>query len=117
MDIEIINNTIAELENRERLSMENVINLASLYTIRDHQSADNVTDELYDILPAYSSYVQVKRDYQLGKTSEGDVIRHMKLLCEEISEFLLILYKSAEMCKERKLLTETVCSILEHYTT
>ena len=67
--------------------------------------------ELIDILPSYLDYIDMKREYQMGNISEGRVIKSLKFVCIEIEEFLLTLYSSTDMNKERKCIKDMVNSI------
>lgn len=74
MDIQIIENTIDELEHSD-ISMNNAIELASLYIIRNNnltginkEETGGIRGEIEDILPAYIEYRQVKTQYQLIDT-------------------------------------------------
>lgn len=107
MDIKDINRTIEELE-QDSTTFENCQKLASLYIVRQNyetglnERGNRVKQELRDILPAYTEYVNVKRRYQLGEISEKIVEKHIKLLSQEISEFLQILYTSTDLPIERQ---------------
>ncbi len=76
---------------------------------------DNTEKELNDILPQYKKYIDIKRRYQLGELSEVTVENSIKLLAQELKEFLLILYRNTDMPMERasikKMLDEVVSSI------
>lgn len=107
MNIKDIDKEISTLENSV-YSLSNVRNLSALYNVREHLSnaiqskPDALQRELDDILPQYRLYCDIKRQYQLGKTSEEDVIRAMRNVCKEIYEFLLLLYQNTDMSIERK---------------
>lgn len=106
-----IDDMIKELESSE-FSLSNARNLAALYTVRDKQGEDEVTQELNDILPSYRKYVDVKRDYQLKKVSKDIVLDKMKDACREIREFLHILYSGTDMEEEREIFKQMVKEIL-----
>lgn len=63
---------------------------------------DNTLKELNDILPQYKKYVDIKRRYQLGELSEATVENSIKLLVQEIKDFMMILYRNTDMPVERK---------------
>ena len=101
MDIKMIKEAIIDLENGET-TIENVAELANLYIIAEKYSqSDAIQSELSDILPAYSKYVGVKRKYQMQEVSEGAVIKAMTILCNEIYDFIDMLYSCTHMNKER----------------
>ena len=62
---------------------------------------DEVEEELNDIAPQYKSYCEIKRDYQLGKTTKEAVIKAMHGVCKEIEDFIQLLYSSTDMPEER----------------
>lgn len=108
MDIRIINEMIEELEDSDT-TYANVADLASLYIVRDQLgSIDTVVKELNDILPAYTVYKHIKRDYQLGKADKQKVIDQMKFVCQEISELVCTIYNNSDLEEERKLILETL---------
>ena len=117
MDIVAINEAIEILENKET-NFDNVSELAMLYIVRNnHQSiSDSTSDELNDILPCYQKYQEVKGRYQQGMTSEGEVIRTLKLLGQEIKEFIDNLYCNTDMNKERLYIKEMICQLNEKYS-
>ena len=115
MDIEAIYNAIDELENSDT-TVENVSELASLYIVKQNLLSKITTDtekELNDILPNYRIYVDIKRKYQLGQTSESDVIHSIKTVCKELQEFLCTLYCSTDMNKERLCIRSMLCAVTE----
>lgn len=108
MDIRIINEMIEELEDSDT-TYANVTDLASLYIVRDKLgSIDTVVKELNDILPAYTVYKHIKRDYQLGKADKSKVINQMKYVCKEISELICTIYNNSDLEEERELILETL---------
>ena len=110
MDIVAIEDAIETLE-KDDTTVENVLNLASLYIVHDnikHPRKTVVEHEYDDILPAYRKYCETKRQYQLDEVTEGAVIKDLKLVCIEISEFLHTLYSHTDMNRERKILSEMV---------
>lgn len=108
MDIRIINEMIEELEDSDT-TYSNVADLASLYIVRDKLGyIDTVVKELNDILPAYTAYKHIKRDYQLGKADKSKVIDQIKSVCKEISELICTIYNNSDLEEERKLILETL---------
>lgn len=76
---------------------------------------DNTERELNDILPQYQKYIDIKRRYQLGELSEATVENSIKLLVQEIKEFLIILYRNTDMPVERtyfKKLVDDISTII-----
>ena len=71
----------------------------------------SVQKELFDILPHYNMYCDKKRDYQLGKVDKDIVLSSMKLVCNEISEFLHTLYSSTDMQGERDLIIDMLDNV------
>lgn len=119
MDLYLIDSTIEELEQGET-TFTNCERLASLYIIKEHYQKyplvlrglyDDVEEELNDIAPQYKMYCDIKRDYQLGKTTKEAVINSMRGVCKEIEEFIRILYSSSDMPEERELLKQLINKI------
>lgn len=110
MDIQAIMDNINELEN-SITNVDNVQELANLYIVRDNLLKHNtniVEQELNDILPAYKKFCNTKTKYQLHEVTEEAVLDDMKLLCQEISEFIHTLYSNTDFYKERALLLQTL---------
>lgn len=110
MDIQAIVDNINELEN-SITNVDNVQELANLYIVRDNLLKHNtnpVEQELNDILPMYKKYCVTKRKFQLKEIPEEAVLSDMKLLCQEISEFIHTLYSNTDFYKERALLLQTL---------
>ena len=112
MNIDLINDTIYTLETAET-TLENIADLANLYIVQERLQVNNVKQELDDILPAYTEYINIKKDYQLGKVSESAVIKAIKAVCTEIREFVSTLYNCTDMNKERKIIKELTVLIYE----
>jgi len=119
MDLYLIDSTIDELESGETTFI-NCERLASLYIIKEHFKKyplvlrglyDEVEEELNDIAPQYKQYCEIKRDYQLGKTTKEAVISSMKCVCKEIEEFINILYSSTDTPEEREELKQLINKI------
>jgi predicted transcriptional regulator len=121
IDIELIEDTIEELEN-SATSFENCEKLASLYICRmmyqnanmklsdvsERVSYNNVDSQLQDILPAYNKYVEAKRRYQQFEVVDKMLIYAMEDLCKEITEFIADLYHNTETTAERALIVEMI---------
>lgn len=107
MDIYAINEAIDRLENDDT-TMENIADLANLYVVRDNLNNNVVKAELSDILPAYSEYIEIKKQYQMREISEGAVIKSLKFTCTEIEEFIHTLYNCTDMNKERKCIKDMI---------
>jgi len=119
MDLYLIDSTIDELE-RGDTTFVNCERLASLYIIKEHYQKyplvlrglyDEVEEELNDIAPQYKSYCEIKRDYQLGKTTKEAVIKAMHGVCKEIEDFIQLLYSSTDMPEERDELKQLINKI------
>lgn len=113
MDINIINQAIQDLENTE-INSAVIKELAALYIIRDKYNYSNTTDpdqSDVDILPSYRRYQTIKRKFQLGEISEDALVPNMKLIMEELEEFLLLLYTNTYLRKERLCIEQTISNI------
>lgn len=119
MDLYLIDSTIDELENSDT-TFANCDKLASLYIIKEHYKKyplvlrglyDDVEDELNDIAPQYKTYCEIKREYQLGRTTKEAVIESMRGVCKEIEDFIRILYSSSDMPEEREQLKSLINKI------
>ena len=121
LDMEQISNTIEELENGAT-TFENCLKLASLYIVQekyknpenrdgkddmDHIS-EEVVKELNDILPQYTKYCEIKKNYQLGQLPEEPVLTSLNKVCQELQEFVQILYSSTDMSQERTIIVRTL---------
>ena len=90
MNIKDIEESIEQLENGAT-TFDNAIKLASLYILRENlkpvlkSTEGNVEKELNDILPQYHHYIEVKRNFQLGKTTETEVLEVLGYLGQEIN--------------------------------
>lgn len=124
MNTQQIIETIYELENAPT-TFQNCINLAALYTVRDHMLNARTEDvakredisekELSDILPAYQSYVNKKREFQLGNMTIESVTNAMKKLCVEIEEFISILYSTTESKNDRRQIENLLMKLSDKY--
>ena len=121
MNIYTINKAITELEKSET-TYENVSELSALYIVRENLtknstiiSNDATERELQDILPCYKKYIEIKRDYQLGRATEDLLLDCMTAVCKEISEFIESLYNNTELFKERLKIEKTIKELSEKY--
>lgn len=106
MDIKEINEMIQELEESDT-TYNNAMDLASLYTVRD-----NITlEELDDILPTYNQYCRIKRDYQMNKRTIEPVLVEINRVCNEIAEFIKTMYSNTDTPEERKIIKEMIRKI------
>ena len=105
MNIKDIEESIIELENGAT-TFDNAIKLASLYILKENLKPPNdmVGSELQDIFPQYRHYVETRRNFQLGKISEKEMLKILTYLCQEIKEFLEALYASTSSAEERRIL-------------
>ena len=122
MDIQIIENTIDELEHSD-ISMNNAIELASLYIIRNNnltginkEETGGIQGEIEDILPAYTKYRQVKTQYQLNNLPDFVVVKTLKLLCQEIEDVINLLYSNTDMNKERRCIKQMISNLYSKYS-
>lgn len=117
MDINAIIDNIEELENAST-TVDNVKELASLYIVRKNYKNGNLpeyhnksTKELEDILPQYSKYIEIKRQYQLGNVSEQAVRKAIRRVCKEIFEFINTLYSCTDMKDERDCIRNLISTL------
>lgn len=114
MDIIEIQNTIKELEDGPT-TFDSCIKLASLYTVADKFTSDEVEEELDDILPAYKKFCNVKQAYQLGHTTMEAMLYELTLLSTEIQEFIETMYSSTNSPEERHIIVETLTNLYRQY--
>lgn len=118
MNIQDIEESIVQLEE-STTTFDNAFKLASLYILRDNLKpglkpmVNNVEGELNDILPQYRHYIEVRRNFQLGKTTEKEMLKVLSYLCQEIKEFLQALYASTASPQEQELLNNLYSSLLK----
>lgn len=114
MNLIEIDNTIAELENGET-TFVNCQKLASLYTVRDHirgdQAAEDVVEEVLDILPAYRSYCDIKAQFQKHQLPPESVPLALSSVCTEIKELIFLIYSNSDMESERSMMVECLKSL------
>lgn len=119
LDMQEVSNTIRELESGPT-TLENCRKLAILYIVKEHYSkanlpdcgtcTDKVVEEYRDILPTYSDYCEAKRRFQLREIPEESVLQKLQLLCQEVEEFLSILYTNTESDQQRELIAKSIGS-------
>lgn len=113
LNLSEIERSIKELESGST-TYGNCSKLASLYIVRDHLKSNyqpqtsyennvknEVVKEYSDILPEYTEYCKIKRDYQLQKITKDKVISEINDVCNEIKEFITCLYINSDMPEER----------------
>ena len=106
MDINIVNEMIDELIQCDT-TYQNIRDLAALYKVKEQFLKEEppiptpVEKELSDILPAYESYIECKKKYQLKETTKESLSEKIKLLCIEVFEFISIIYSNTETKEER----------------
>lgn len=115
LDLELIDNTIDELE-QEDTNFSICEKLAALYTVKHFYKAEKepiqgVEKEYHDILPQYKQYCDIKQHYQLNQASKQQVLDSLKRTCKEIQEFFHTLYSSTDMPEEREQLDELIRSL------
>lgn len=104
MQIESINNAIAELETAET-TVKNVQELACLYIIRDklqnaNKHANSTSDSVF--LPYYNVYIEDKRKFQRREVSADIIKEDIQNVCVEIIDFLNMLYSCTDSEYERE---------------
>lgn len=121
MNIYAINKTITELEKSET-TYENVSELSALYIVRENLtknstiiSKDATEKELQDILPCYEQYIDIKRDYQIGRATDTLLVNSMESVCKEITEFIETLYNNTELFKERLKIEKMIKELSKKY--
>lgn len=124
LNIDLVENTIDELEHTKETNYELCRDLAALYIVRDYyeqkyekkkfnspikieQSKDEkpkseIVSELQDILPMYRIYQQTKRSYQRHETTKDIMLISMRNVCIEIKEFIETLYNNTDTEEERR---------------
>lgn len=119
LDLTEIKNTIEELENAPT-TFANCQKLVSLYIVLNHintqekQNEDTVIQEYSDILPAYTEFCKIKKQYQLNQTSIETVTTGIKDVCKEIYEFLQTLYNNSDIAEERHILVQSIKDFLNN---
>lgn len=114
MDLTSIESAIEELEDSPTTT-ENVSELASLYIVRENLFKTLQSSQSPEVLPHYQSYIENKRSYQLDQNTEGAVIKSLKNLCTDLTEFFNRLYSNTDMAKERRCITELIESFHQKY--
>lgn len=119
LDLTEIENTIEELENAPT-TFANCQKLASLYIVLNHintqekQNKDTVIQEYSDILPAYTEFCKIKKQYQLNQVSIEAVTTGIKDVCREVYEFLQTLYNNSDIAEERHILVQSIKDFLNN---
>ena len=116
LNISTINDLINDFENGDT-SLSNIRNLSALYNVKSHLLGSNKFDktakELNDILPSYINYIEVKKKYQLKEITETNVLLQLGNVCQEIKEFLFMLYHSTDTPEERKIIKDLINQLRE----
>mgnify|MGYP006988843435 CR=1 FL=1 len=109
VNLDIVNKTIKEIEAGDT-NFVNCQSLAILYIVREYASSCNneTEEELYDILPQYKNYCQVKRSYQLGEIPKEPMLKALNNLCKEIREFIETLNSNTNTPEERDLIKQMI---------
>lgn len=122
---------LAEIDKYERnlTNYQCCEKLANLYIIYDHLYGNQESTQLQpntktietesimdsstngDILPAYFSYIEVKKAYQYGDIPKEKVLRALDSLSREIKDFVKILYRNTDMPEEREKLNLLISEI------
>ena len=115
MDIKALMENVEELIDSDA-TVSNVSELASLYIVLDHfqkEKLEVAIKEAHDILPAYTYYAEAKRNYQTGTGTEDKVFHTFSILCQEIEEFLRIIYVGTISYKEKRLFQKILENLSE----
>lgn len=116
LDIELIENTIYQLENSET-NIENCNLLASLYICRENyynqnisivDISSNITNSELEVLPTYINYIETKRKYEQFEIVDEMLICATYNLCRDIIKFVSDLYNNAETKGEQALIVKMV---------
>ena len=67
-----------------------------------------IAKETKDILPAYFSYVESKRKYQLKEITHEKVIDSLKNLTNELNNLINLIYRNTDSPEEREVLNEFI---------
>lgn len=113
LDINLIENTITELENSDT-NFSTCDKLASLYIIKQYYKPisksvetcvdDELKKELADIIPHYQKYCGLKKRYQLKEIDKEPMIDSFKAVMKEITDFLHIIYNNTDTPEERDIM-------------
>lgn len=109
MDINEVNKTIKVLESGTT-TFDNCMKLAALYTVRDGYNKEIA--ETQETLPQYKNYCKVKKRYQMHEVGETIICESMQLVCNELDEFIHVVYSSTDTSAERDLIVNTLQQIL-----
>lgn len=118
MDIVAIDEAIESLE-QEDTTVDNVKELSALYICREYLIKSNPVNiserELSEIFPYYRKYLDIKRRYQLDLTTEGEVIKGIKAVCKELTDFVDAMYSGTDMNKERLCIRQMLSALNDKY--
>ena len=70
-----------------------------------------VVTELQEIIPQYKKYCVIKKRYQMNEVSEEMVYTSMQYLCDDITEFLNMLYSHTDTRLERSMLRDMISDL------
>jgi len=121
MDIRDIEDWIYDLEHDTSADF-NVVDLAALYIIRDHNGdglktvVDGVSDEINDVLPAFNKYKDKKRRQQLRELPEDACLDDLSRLCCEIKEMIIAIYSGTTLAKERRMIFNMIKTLHDKYS-
>ena len=63
------------------------------------------------ILPAYFTYIETKRNYQLKESNKEKMLDSLKTLSEELKDLIKILYRNTDTIEERQILNTLISEI------
>lgn len=121
ISIETLEKTILEHESKDT-TYANCEKLAWLYIVRDHLANYEKTTETSSkeistfsppnyVLPSYNSYIEIKKEFQLGNISEDKVLQSLNNLSTEIKDFIKTIYRNTDIPEERNILNNLISDI------
>lgn len=73
-------------------------------------NSDGIRNELMDILPALGNYLECKRRFYSGETTQLQVNHYLEKLVVEINEFIVVLQANCCCNDELAILNKLICS-------
>jgi len=112
MDINAINDAIKTLEESET-TVENVQELANLYTVRDKLSLYNMKS--HDSIPHYHEYKNLKIKFQKNEVPEEIITKSCKTVCNEIMQLFQVFHAGTDTDSERDEIHNLIKSLSSLY--
>ena len=85
-------------------------NTCQQYKMPTESDSDGISNELMDILPALSNYLECKRKFYSGEASQIQVNHYLEKLVVEINEFVVVLQANCCCNDELAILNKLICS-------